>query len=297
MAFVPALQLRLTTETPTFAGPRSTSPLTPLRASRPRRRAPTMALASSKALIFDCDGVIVESEELHRLTYNQTWKSEGLDFEWDYELYGMMQNSIGGGREKMRWYFDKNGWPDGSPVDSPHLADPREQLLNHLVRRKFEHYRDAVNNGQAPLRPGIHRLVDEAAARGLRLAICSAANRNSCEIVLNNLMGKERLAKFEFVLAGDDVTRKKPDPMIYNKARERLGVRVEDCCVIEDSEIGLQAGMQAGMKVVITHTPYTADQDFKGAAAVFASLGEKEGDTIVNVDLLFPDLVEAPASV
>ncbi|CDF39262.1 HAD-like hydrolase family protein [Chondrus crispus] len=256
-----------------------------------------MSIASSKALIFDCDGVIVESEELHRLTYNQTWKSEGLDFEWDYALYGVMQNSIGGGREKMRWYFDQNGWPDGSPVDSPQLATPREELLNHLVKRKYEHYRDAVINGEALLRPGIHRLVDEAHARGVRLAICSAANKNSCEIVLDNLMGKERLKKFEFVLAGDVVKRKKPDPMIYNLALEKLGVRVGDCVIIEDSEIGLQAGIQAGMKVVVTHTPYTADQDFKGAAAVFPSLGEKEGDTFVDVDLLFPDLVGVPASV
>lgn len=254
---------------------------------------------SQKALIFDCDGVIVESEELHRVSYNQTWDAENLGFTWDYDFYGMLQNSIGGGREKMRWYFNNYGWPDASPADSPTLAEEREALLTHLVTRKFELYSDLIKNGEANIRPGVLRLMDEAADRGLRLAICSAANAKSVALVLDRLVGEERLKKFDLILAGDVVQKKKPDPMIYNLARERLGVRKEDCVVIEDSQIGLQAGIGANMKVVITHTPYTADQSFEGAAAIFPNLGEegKDGDIIVSVDTLFPELVGTAAVV
>lgn len=253
----------------------------------------TASLSSKKALIFDCDGVIVESEELHRVSYNQCWEEENLGFTWSYEFYEMLQNSVGGGKEKMRWYFDKYGWPDGQPADDATLLDKREAFIAHLHKRKTEMYKTLILDGGAKVRPGVLRLMDEAIERGLKLAICSAANAEAVRLVLDRLVGKERLSKFDLILAGDVVKKKKPDPMIYNVAREKLGVAVEDCVVIEDSQIGLLAGLAAGMKVVITHTPYTAKQKFSGAAAVYTGLGDEEEDNAVTVDSLFPELATA----
>lgn len=253
----------------------------------------TASSNSRKALIFDCDGVIVESEELHRLSYNQCWEEENLGFVWSYEFYEMLQNSVGGGKEKMRWYFDNYGWPDGQPAHSTALLEKREAFISHLHKRKTEMYKELILNGKAKVRSGVLRLMDEAAARGLKLAICSAANAEAVHLVLDRLVGEERLSKFGLILAGDVVSKKKPDPMIYNVAREKLGVTVEDCVIIEDSQIGLQAGLAAGMKVVITHTPYTAKQVFSGAAAVYSELGEGEEDNVVTVDSLFPELAAA----
>lgn len=261
-------------------------------ASFPNYVAPQASLASQKALIFDCDGVIVESEELHRISYNQCWEAEKLGFEWDTAFYEMLQNSIGGGKEKMRWYFNKYGWPDGQPADVASLVESREALISHLHKEKTRMYKDLILSGDAKVRPGVLRLMDEAAARGLKLAICSAANAEAVHLVLDQLVGQERLAKFDLILAGDVVQKKKPDPMIYNVAREKLGVAVEDCVVIEDSQIGLQAGVDAGMKVVITHTPYTASQEFIGAMAVYPALEQENGD-MVTVDSLFPELAAA----
>lgn len=257
------------------------------------------AFPSEKALIFDCDGVIVESEELHRISYNQCWDAENLGFEWDVEFYEMLQNSIGGGKEKMRWYFNKYGWPDGQPVDSPELAEKREAFVTHLHKLKSVMYRALVEDGKAMVRDGVHRLIDEAHARGLKTAICSAANASSVRLVLDKLLGAERVNRFDLILAGDDVKEKKPNPTIYNVARDTLGVRVEDCVVIEDSQIGLQAGIGANMKVIITHTEYTASQDFAGATKILPSLGADDADesTKVTVDSLFPDLVGAPAKL
>ena len=252
--------------------------------------------ASEKALIFDCDGVIVESEELHRISYNQCWEQEKLGFEWSYEFYEMLQNSIGGGKEKMRWYFKNYGWPDGKPVDSPQLAEEREGFIVHLHTEKTKLYKKLVEDGFAKIRPGVLRLIDEAHERGIKFAVCSAANAKSIQLVLDKLVGEERLKKFDLIMAGDVVSKKKPDPMIYNVAREKLGVKVEDCVVIEDSQIGLKAAVDANMKVIITHTPYTAGQEFSGAFAVFPGLGEPgtdAADQVVTVDMLFPDLVQA----
>lgn len=256
----------------------------------------TCSAASDKALIFDCDGVIVESEELHRISYNQCWAQENLGFEWSYEFYEMLQNSIGGGKEKMRWYFANYGWPDGKPVDSPELAEQRDTFIVHLHTEKTRLYKTLVEDGQAKIRSGVLRLMDEAYARGIKLAICSAANASSIYLVLDKLVGQERLKNFDVILAGDVVSKKKPDPMIYNVAREKLGVKKEDCVVIEDSRIGLKAAVDANMKVIITHTPYTANQDFTGAAAIYSGLGDDAQDPvdkIVTVDVLFPDLVKA----
>lgn len=253
-----------------------------------------------KALIFDCDGVIVESEELHRISYNQCWEQENLGFQWSYEFYEMLQNSIGGGKEKMRWYFNKYGWPDAHPRDSPDMTETREALIAHLHSQKTLLYKALIEKGQAKIRPGVLRLMDEAHARGIKLAICSAANAQAIHLVLDKLVGQERLNNFDAILAGDVVSKKKPDPMIYNVAREKLGVSAEDCVVIEDSQIGLKAGIGANMRVVITHTPYTASQEFSGATAVFGGLGDAEGDgkdDIVTVDVLFPELAGTTAKV
>lgn len=254
--------------------------------------------AKEKALIFDCDGVIVESEELHRISYNQCWEAADLGFEWSYEFYEQLQNSIGGGKEKMRWYFGKYGWPDGHPADinDVEVKNAREEFVVKLHVMKTDLYQQLIRDGRASVRAGVLRLMDEAHVRGLRTAICSASNARAVHFVLDTLVGKTRLSKFDVILAGDDVKVKKPDPMIYNVAREKLGVRVEDCVVIEDTQIGLQAGMEAGMKVVITYTPYTATQQFDGAAIVLPGLGEEGNDIdkVVNIDILFPELAGAP---
>lgn len=257
-----------------------------------------VADASQYALIFDCDGVIVESEELHRVSYNQCWAEANLGFEWSYEFYEKLQNSIGGGKEKMRWYFNTYGWPDGKPADSPAEMEKREEFIAYLHSLKTDLYQQLIRDGHAKVRPGVLRLMDEAHTRGLKTAICSAANSRAVRFVLDMLVGVERLSKFDVILAGDDVKQKKPDPMIYNVARDRLGVPVENCVVIEDTQIGLQAGKGANMKVVITYTPYTATQEFDGADAVFSELGEdgNRPDTIVTIDMLFPMLANAPVS-
>ncbi|KAH9712969.1 Haloacid dehalogenase-like hydrolase domain-containing protein [Citrus sinensis] len=224
---------------------------------------------SLQALIFDCDGVIIESEHLHRQAYNDAFShfnvrcdpSSQQSLNWDPEFYDVLQNQIGGGKPKMRWYFKEHGWPSSTIFDNPPVTDDDQAKLIDLIQDwKTERYQQIIKSGTVEPRPGVLRLMDEAKAAGKKVAVCSAATKSSVILCLENLIGMERFEGLDCFLAGDDVKQKKPDPSIYVTAAKRLGISEKDCLVVEDSVIGLQAATRAGMACVITYTSSTAEQ-------------------------------------
>jgi HAD superfamily hydrolase (TIGR01509 family) len=144
-----------------------------------------------------------------------------------------------------------------------------------------------IESGFLPARSGVKRLVDEAITEGIALAVCSTSSERAVNLIVEKLLGMERKARFNAVLAGDVVSRKKPDPAIYNLAKERLGVPGDECVVIEDSRNGLLAAKAAGMHCVITTNAYTGREDFTEADGVFPELGDPP-----NVRVTLPDLKE-----
>ncbi|CAM6092156.1 unnamed protein product [Calypogeia fissa] len=252
--------------------------------------------ATLDALIFDCDGVILESEDLHRRAYNLTFEQFGVKcgselVVWDTEYYDVLQNTIGGGKPKMRWHFGKNGWPSSTILGSTPPSSEVDQatLVDTLQDWKTQAYKDLISSGAEP-RPGVLELMDEATSLGFKVAVCSAATKSSVVFCLLNLLGKERFENLDCFLAGDDVKNKKPDPTIYKVAAEKLDANPEHCLVIEDSVIGLQAALGAGMNCIITYTSSTSTQDFSGAKATYANL---QG---VSLKDLLP-ILEATAAV
>ncbi|CAI5535395.1 unnamed protein product [Closterium sp. Naga37s-1] len=147
---------------------------------------------------------------------------------------------------------------------------------------KTDKYQQMIGSGQVPVRPGVVELMDEARQRGLLVAVCSAATKSSVIFTLTSLLGKERFERLDCFLAGDDVPKKKPDPTIYKIAAQRLGVPPSSCLVVEDSVIGLQAALGAGMPCVITYTPSTKSQDFNGAVTAFDDLGGVSLDKLIT---------------
>lgn len=229
-----------------------------------------------KALIFDCDGVLVDTErDGHRVAFNLAFQKMGYRFEWDVPLYGELLK-IAGGKERMRHYFEERGWP--ADVSEP------DAFLKELHKLKTDLFMQIIEGAQLPLRPGVKRLVDEAIADGIPLAVCSTSNERAVTQVVETMLGPERRQKF-LILAGDIVTKKKPDPEIYNLAIERLSLAGNDCVVVEDSRNGLLAAKAAGMKCIVTKSSYTQDEDFSEADAVFSELGD-EPDMRVTLDLL-----------
>ena len=230
-----------------------------------------------KALIFDCDGVLVDTErDGHRVAFNRAFEALGVKAEWDVPLYGELL-VIGGGKERMRHYFDAHGWPEGR-------SESKDELIALLHKTKTDFFTDIIASGQLPLRPGIARIVDEAIAAGVRLGVCTTSAPKAIDGVLD-LFGPERKARFEFVHAGDVVSKKKPDPEIYELAKQTLGLPASDCVVIEDSRNGLLAATGAGLPTLITTSAYTADEDFTGAIAIVPELGDPPNVRVTLADL------------
>jgi HAD superfamily hydrolase (TIGR01509 family) len=238
-----------------------------------------------KAIIFDCDGVLVDTErDGHRVGFNRAFRQFGIDAEWDVPLYGKLLQ-VAGGKERMRAYYDEYGCPERNVAE----YGGRDGLILALHNAKTEITAGLVNEGGLPLRPGVRRIVDEAIAAGVKLGVCTTSNPLFIDAVLD-LFGPERKAQFAFIHAGDVVARKKPDPEIYELAKQSLGLPVHHCVVIEDSRNGLLAAKGAGLPTLITTSTYTVDEDFAEAERVVPELGDEP-----NVNITLGDLAELAA--
>ncbi|KAF3575019.1 hypothetical protein F2Q69_00061332 [Brassica cretica] len=171
------------------------------------------------ALLFDCDGVLVDTEkDGHRISFNDTFKERDLGVTWDVDLYGELLK-IGGGKERMTAYFNKVGWPEKAPKDE----EERKAFIAGLHRQKTELFMVLIEKKLLPLRPGVAKLVDQALTNGVKVAVCSTSNEKAVSAIVSCLLGPERADNIK-IFAGDVVPKKKPDPAIYNLAAETLGV-------------------------------------------------------------------------
>jgi len=227
-----------------------------------------------KAIIFDCDGVLADTErDGHRVAFNRAFAERGYDYEWGVDLYRELLK-VAGGKERMRHFFSSRGWP-------PDVSD-RDEFIKEMHKLKTELYMQIIESGELVLRPGVARLIDEAIAQGLILAICSTSNERAVSAIVEKLLGPERKAHFKAVFAGDVVSKKKPDPEIYDLALKRLSLEPQECVVIEDSRNGLLAAKAAGTHCIVTTNGYTQDEDFSEADRVVSELGDPPG---VQIDL------------
>ncbi|CAN5678192.1 HAD family hydrolase [soil metagenome] len=230
--------------------------------------------AVQKALIFDCDGVLADTERFgHLPAFNQMFEEFGLPVQWSEAEYGE-KLKIGGGKERMRSLLTSDFV---SSAKLPADAGQQVELVGRWHRRKTEIYTEIVASGRLPGRPGVARLVGEAIEQGWRLAVASTSAEPSVRAVLDHVVGTDTAKQFS-VFAGDVVPHKKPDPDVYLLALQRLGVPAWDAVVIEDSANGLRAARAADIACLVTVNDYTREDDFDGAALVVSSLGEPGGE-------------------
>ena len=236
-----------------------------------------------QAIIFDCDGVLVDTEkDGHRVAFNKTFREFWINASWSPEEYRELVK-VAGGKERMRHYFNEHEWP---------VHPDREQLILDLHKRKTALFMELIASGELPLRPGIKRLVDEAIANDVMLAVCSTSNEKSVNLIVEGLLGEERKARFGTILAGDVVSHKKPDPEIYQLCKMELGLDPGRCVVIEDSRNGLLAAKGAGFHCLVTTNPYTVEEDFNEADRVVPELGDLPGK-IIDIETINQLITEA----
>ena len=225
------------------------------------------------ALVFDCDGVLADTERYgHLPAFNATFEHFDLPVRWDVEEYAR-RLKIGGGKERMASLFADDGFAEAAGI--PDDPDARRELLATWHQYKTAAFKQLVGEGWIPPRPGITRVITEALAAGWTVAVASTSALASVRAVLATAVGDE-VADAIPVFAGDVVPAKKPDPAIYELAVRELGLDPDDTVVVEDSRNGLRAATGAGLPCVVTVNGYTRDEDFSEAALVVSELGDPD---------------------
>ncbi len=221
-----------------------------------------------QALIFDVDGTVADTEEAHRLAFNEAFRVHGLDWHWNRNTYAELAR-VSGGRERIRLHLESLDLP---AAKKGAIAD----RIADIHRTKVDAYNALVESGRVRLRTGVRRLIEEAAQAGLKLAVATTGTAESVGALLAYGLGTDLLGQFQVIAAGDVVSTPKPAPDIYRYVLQRLQMHPGACIAFEDSAKGVTAAHAAGLFVVATPTFCTLDQDFSRADLFLPSLGDPD---------------------
>jgi HAD superfamily hydrolase (TIGR01509 family) len=246
------------------------------------------------ALLFDCDGVLADTERHgHLPAFNLMFDEFGVPAHWSEDDYAVKLR-IGGGKERMASLFDEPGFTERLATatgHSPDDPDARKDLLARWHKAKTAHFKQLVADGRIPPRSGIHRIVNGALDAGWTVAVCSTSAEESVRAVFERAAGPDAVQKVTF-FCGDIVPKKKPAPDVYLLAVEKLGLDKADTLVVEDSRNGLLAATAAGLRCVVTVNGYTREENFDEAVLVVSELGDPGGapvEVLANRGAARPD--------
>jgi|HubBroStandDraft_5_1064220.scaffolds.fasta_scaffold09139_3 HAD superfamily hydrolase (TIGR01509 family) len=220
------------------------------------------------ALVFDVDGTLADTEELHRQAFNEAFFACGINWRWGPALYADLLQ-ITGGKERIAGFLSQQRV---SAADRGRLL----RLIPQIHATKTRLYQELVALGHLRPRDGVLRLMMEARSAGLKLAIASTTSPENVESLLTSSFGNDALSWFAAIATGDIVAKKKPAPDIYNLALQQLGVAPQRAIAFEDSSIGVRAAKAAGLFTVATPSLWTIGQDFGRADVVLTSLADPE---------------------
>lgn len=216
---------------------------------------------SPAALIFDVDGTLAETEELHRAAFNAAFADAGLGWHWTRDLYRRLLKVTGGKERIAAWCVEIR-----TPLPPARIAA--------LHADKTRRYSGMMATGRIALRPGVARLMAEARTRGVALAVATTTTRANVEALTRAVWSATAAEIFEVVAAGDEVAAKKPAPDVYRLALERLGIAADAALAFEDSRNGLLSARGAGLRTIVTPSVYTSGEDFSGAFVLLPDLAD-----------------------
>ncbi len=211
-----------------------------------------------KAVIFDMDGVVVDSEPMHIEAEKQILLKYGVEISAD----------------ELRRYT-------GTTAEFEFTDLIRKYRLNATVDKLFrekEKILFRLLEKQTKPTKGVVRVIKSLKRKGLKLAIASSGHRKLVRYFLRKL----KIAScFDSVVCAEDITRSKPDPEIFLKAAESLGLDPPECVVIEDSALGVEAAKGAGMKCIAFRNPNSGDQDLSKADLVIDDFAKLDVQSVI----------------
>ncbi|MEO8102195.1 MAG: HAD-IA family hydrolase [Betaproteobacteria bacterium] len=252
-----------------------------------------------RALIFDVDGTLADTEELHRQAFNSAFLEMALDWEWGREQYKKLLE-ISGGKERIGHYIEQ------LPLEAPQRRTLHD-CIPMIHRTKTRIYKELAEYGGLSFRPGIKRLLVEAREAGIKLGLATTTTLDNVHALLDSALGARGTGWFDAVGAGDLVEHKKPAPDIYNLVLSTLRVPRHECVAFEDSVNGLRAAKAAGLYTIVTPTQWNSDHDFTGADLIVTSLGDQThpldaasaarvGNAVLGIDQIENMLLAAQAA-
>ncbi len=214
-----------------------------------------------RAILFDMDGVLVDSEPLFLSAINRLLVQEGV------EPVSVQENEefLIGTTIGETWRQLKVRRP---------LPLPAEEYIN-----RYDDIVRQVMQEELEPQPGVRELIQACKERGLPKAVASSSLHMWVDLKLSAI---GLTGAFDAVLGGDDVTRGKPEPDIYIKAAESLGVPPEECIAIEDSPIGIAAAVASGAYTICVRTEYTRNLDVSLAHTILETLEEFDLSLLAN---------------
>lgn len=209
-----------------------------------------------KVIIFDLDGLLVDSQPLQYQAYHQVFSNHGFPLtqvdwqEWIDHSYSVQQ------------WIQKNDLP----LDGDSLRAEKKNIYDQLIRDELQ------------LKPGVRELIDELHGK-FRLCIASSSRLESIELIVDKF-GLQ--PKFEQLISDTEIVNGKPHPDIFLKTAEAMQVKPADCLVIEDSIAGLKAAKAANMLCIICPDSFGKLEpvEFKGADKIVNHLGEITSEMI-----------------
>jgi len=208
-----------------------------------------------KAVIFDLDGVIVSTDDCHYEAWKRMADEEGIYFDKkiNNRLRGVSR------MESLEIVLEKS------------LKEYSDDEKAQLAERKNNYYKELITKlTPADILKGAKENLDELRENGIKIAIGSSSKNTP--VILNQI----GLADFfDAISDGNNITNSKPDPEVFIKAADMLGIPYEDCMIVEDADAGIEAGKRAGMKTLSVHGA-------KGADIEIDDLGDESIYSILN---------------
>jgi HAD superfamily hydrolase (TIGR01509 family) len=221
-----------------------------------------------EALIFDVDGTLVDTEELHRQAYNQAFLDFGMGWDWNANRYAELL-TVSGGQARIARYIDL--------IDLPLAEKTRlRRIIPAIHKEKTRLYALLIASNTVRLRPGVGRLIGEAQRTDVRVGLVASSASANVDTLVSSALGPELRQAVRVIACGDAVTRKKPAPDIYELLLTQLRVPASAAIAFEDSTNGLIAAKAVGLYTIITPSRWTLAQNFKGADLVLSSLGDPD---------------------